>query len=86
MATLNDKKLLLVMQEISEKTNPFGINDFCLFYNLARNSAGRETLDLEFGIESKRVGRLVRKSNDFKKFDTKSSSHVRWERIKNDMV
>ena len=40
---------------------------FCLFYNLARNSAGRETLDLEFGIESKRVGRLVRKSNDFKK-------------------
>lgn len=82
---LSDKKLEKILIEVSKTTNPFSINDICLYFGLPRNVGGRETLDLEYGINGYVVARFVKKSDNFKRFETKSNSHALWEYLKNDM-
>ena len=78
---LTDKKLQNILIETSKIANPFGINDICLYFNLPRNHDGKEILDCEYGINAKMIGKFVQRSMVFRRSDTKSSSHVRWEYV-----
>lgn len=75
---LTDKKLIGVLRAVAHESNPFGINDICLYYGLPRNCNGRDILEGEQGITAKRVGRLVMNHNDFVRADGVSNGHVKW--------
>jgi len=76
----NDKQLLKLLTEITEITNPFGIMDVAMYLGYSRNHDGLEKLDFTHNINPQRIGKLVMKSNDFERYNRKSSSHVRWMR------
>ncbi|MCK9576892.1 MAG: hypothetical protein M0R51_13395 [Clostridia bacterium] len=78
VAQLNKKEIFKLLMKISETTNPFGVMDIAMELGYPRNKSGLDTMDYDTGITSQKIGKLIAKSNEFEKFDRKSSSHVRW--------
>ena len=75
---LNKKEIFKLLTNISNTTNPFGIMDIAMELGYPRNKAGLDAMDYDTGITSQKIGKLISKSDEFEKFDRKSSSHVRW--------
>lgn len=87
MRKLTDKKLESILTEVSKISNPFNINDVCLYYDIPRGKEGRERLDLEYGISSHVISHFVMKSDKFKRAETRTNGgKALWERVENDMV
>ncbi len=74
----NKDKIFKLLTKISDTTNPFGIMDVAMELGYPRNKTGLDAMDYDTGITSQRIGKLISKSDEFEKFDRKSSSHVRW--------
>ena len=87
MQKLTDKKLTNILTEVSKISNPFNINDVCLYYGISRGKEGRELLDLQYGINSHVISHFVMRSDKFRRAATSSSGgKALWEKIENDMV
>lgn len=78
VAQLNKKDIFKLLTKISETTNPFGVMDVAMELGYPRSKAGLDAMDYDTGITSQKIGKLISKSDEFEKFDRKSSSHVRW--------
>jgi DNA-binding phage protein len=74
----NEKEIIKLLKTISETTNPFGIMDIAMELGYPRNKNGLSAMDYDTGINSQSIGKFISKSDEFEKYDRKSSSHVRW--------